>query len=363
MTDRKNWIPWNDVSIARGSKRGSKMGAAVKYYSRPSQCIGAGVNSPTLQHAGAPLEGYQTAQLPDDLRTTLARHWEDIKHKELHVLPRHRHDARIAYKVIIPWPNELTPGQVMDATDGMLSTVLRGEHEYLYTVHRGNEGKRGHDQCHVHLMIRARPISGVKNDARWMTGDKAACAARFGWSDAELAKMKHGGHRKWTAAGASNGKKNGIINNVLGDQLKAAMGEELRKLGYTILPHGARRGGSMRKRLPGVVVGKQKRAQEAIKQNAELQTEYRRLLAEERRIEEELEKLEMSEKAVKTPARAPGRPLPRMRRPRPEVHTGEIHRIATATLQTAEQTARAEKARRRGDDHAPGRSGPNMGCR
>lgn len=290
VNDRNTWIPWNKTSVASGSRRGSNMRDGIYYYSRPSQCIGIGCNSPGIEYDGMPLTTYSVADLEPDLRTLLANHWHDIRHEELYTAPRHRKDARIAYKAIIPFPNELSPGQIMAAMDNMLESTFHGQHEYFYAVHKGEETEKGFPQLHVHLVVRARPLSGLKKDALWLTGDKEALKQHYGYTDAQIAKMKQGNGRK---GGKAQGKKNGIVQNVFGAALEAAQGEELSKLGYTILPHGARRGGKMRRRTPEVVKGREKRVRKAQRENAQLVKEYRELVAEDQRLDLELSALEL----------------------------------------------------------------------
>jgi len=305
VNDRNTWIPWNKTSVASGSRRGSNMRDGIYYYSRPSQCIGVGCNSPGIEHDGMPLSTYSTVDLEPELRTLLANHWHDIRHEELYTVPRHRKDARIAYKAIIPFPNELTVGQIMTAMDSMLETTLKGEHEYFYAVHKGEETERGFQQLHVHLVVRARPLSGLKKDALWLTGDKEALKRHYGYTDDQIAKMKQGNGKK---GGKWNGKKNGIVQNVFGAALENAQGEELSKLGYTILPHGARRGGKMRRRRPGVVMGREKRVRKAQRENERLAHEYHHLVEEDKRLEQELVDLELEKGRQAAKGKAPAGP-------------------------------------------------------
>ncbi|OPY00999.1 MAG: hypothetical protein A4E60_01944 [Syntrophorhabdus sp. PtaB.Bin047] len=305
VNDRNTWIPWNKTSVASGSRRGSNMRDGIYYYSRPSQCIGVGCNSPGLEHDGMPLTCYSTVDLEPDLRTLLANHWDDIRHAELYTVPRHRKDARIAYKAIVPFPTELTVGQIITAMDNMLETTFHGQHEYFYAVHKGEPTERGFQQLHVHLVVRARPLSGLKKDALWLTGHKEALKAHYGYTDDQIAKMKQGNGKK---GGAWNGKKNGIVQNVFGAALESAQGEELSKLGYKILPHGARRGGEMRRRRPGVVMGREKRVRKAQRENERLSKEYRHLIDEDKRLEQELSDLELEKGRQQGKARAPAGP-------------------------------------------------------
>lgn len=320
VSRQKDWIPWNKTSVASGSRRGSDMSAGIYYYSRPSQCIGIGCNSPGIEYDGMPLTTYSVADLEPDLRTLLANHWANIRHEELYTAPRHRKDARIAYKAIVPFPNELTVGQIMTAMDSMLETTLKGEHEYFYAVHRGEPTEKGFQQHHVHLVVRARPLSGLKKDALWLTGDKEALKARYGYTDGQIAKMKQGNGKK---GGKWNGKKNGIVQNVFGAALESAQGEELSKLGYKILPHGARRGGKMRRRRPGVVMGREKRVRKAQRENEQLANEYRHLIDEDKRLEQELTDLELEKGRQAARGKAPAGPS-RQRPVAPQVQRPNI---------------------------------------
>jgi len=305
VNDRNTWIPWNKTSVASGSRLGSNMRDGIYYYSRPSQCLGVGCNSPGLEHDGMPLSTYSAADLDAPLRTLLANHWDRIRHEELYTVPRHRKDARIAYKAIIPMPNELTVGQIMTAMDNMLETTFHGQHEYFYAVHKGEETERGFQQLHVHLVIRARPLSGLKKDALWLTGDKEALKRHYGYTDDQIYHMKQGNGKK---GGAWSGKKNGIVQNVFGAALEAAQGEELAKLGYKILPHGARRGGKMRRRVPTVVMGREKRAQRAQRENEQLEKEYRAFVDEERKLEQGIADLELEKGRQAAKDKAPAGP-------------------------------------------------------
>lgn len=305
VNDRNTWIPWNKTSVASGSRRGSNMRDGIYYYSRPSQCIGVGCNSPGIEYDGMPLTTYSVADLEPDLRTLLANHWDEIRHAELYTVPWHRKDARIAYKAIIPFPNELSVGQIMTAMDRMLESTFHGQHEYFYAVHRGEETEKGFPQLHVHLVVRARPLSGLKKDALWLTGDKASLKKHYGYTDDQIAKMKQGNGKK---GGKAQGKKNGIVQNVFGAALEAAQGEELSKLGYVILPHGARRGGKMRRRTPEVVKGREKRVRKAQRENEQLANEYRHLVEEDKRLDQELTDLELEKGRQAAKGKAPAGP-------------------------------------------------------
>ncbi len=357
VNDRNTWIPWNKTSVASGSRRGSNMRDGIYYYSRPSQCIGVGCNSPGLEHDGMPLTCYSALDLEPDLRTLLANHWDEIRHEELYTVPRHRKDARIAYKAIIPFPNELSVGQIMTAMDRMLATTLRNEHEYFYAVHRGEPTEKGFQQLHVHLVVRARPLSGLKKDALWLTGDKAALKAHYGYTDDQIAKMKQGNGKK---GGKAEGKKNGIVQNVFGAALESAQGEELAKLGYKILPHGARRGGRMRRRVPTVVVGREKRVRKAQRENEQLANEYRHLIDEDKRLEQELTDLELEKGRQAARGKAPAGPSrQRPRAPQIQRHNIDFDRLTQGMNNLKDQVKADRTKQKESRQRAPEVSQPD----